>query len=89
LHNWLLEIDGLDEHWDLDIHANWAQDLGIIDQQDLDQYVIPFACWRSNNSSLDRCYDTSGMGNGIDRILNRNQNDGNDELDARATEKYT
>jgi hypothetical protein len=78
LHNWLLEIDGLDEHWDLGILVDWERELGQIDQQDLDQYVIPFACRRLNNPSLDRRYDTSGMGHGIDRIPNRIQNDGND-----------
>jgi hypothetical protein len=75
LHNWLLEIDGLDEHWDLVIPADWEGELGHTDQQDLDQYVIPFACRRLNNPSLDRRYDTSVMGDGSDRIPIRNQID--------------
>ena len=57
LHNWLLEIDGLDEHWENGVPSSWEGESGQFRAGD-----TPFA--------INRLYDTSAMGAGIDRIHN-------------------
>lgn len=57
LHNWLLEVDGLDEPWD--------GQLGNIDTDDLSS--VPFALRRLASPSAVRNFDLSGMGPGRDR----------------------
>lgn len=54
LHNWLLEVDGLDQPWD--------GALGDVDTDDLES--IPFALRRLASPAEHRNYDTSGMGAG-------------------------
>ena len=49
-HNWLLEVDGLDEPWE--------GALGEVDAEDLE--VVPFALRRLASPSECRNYDTSG-----------------------------
>ena len=54
LHNWLLEVDGLDQPWD--------GALGDVDADDLEN--VPFALRRLASPAECRNYDTSGMGAG-------------------------
>lgn len=54
LHNWLLEVDGLNEPWD--------GVLGEVDAEDLE--TTPFALRRLASPSEYRNYDTSGIGPG-------------------------
>ena len=51
LHNWLLEIDGLDEHWENGVPSSWEGESGQFLAGD-----TPFA--------INRLYDTSAMGAG-------------------------
>jgi Plant transposon protein len=71
LHNWLLDVDGLDENWGIGLPTAWEGELGHLDQHYLDKHVTPFACCWLNNPSLGRRsgrYNTSGVGRGIDRM---------------------
>ena len=56
LHNWLLEVDGLNGEWN-----------GEIGLHDFDETTtnIPFALRRLNSTSSLREYDSSGMGPGF------------------------
>jgi hypothetical protein len=55
LHNWLLEVDGLDQPWD--------GSLGQFDSEDCD---LPSALGRLTSPAQARTYDTSGNGRGDD-----------------------
>ena len=59
LHNWLLEIDGLDGEWDGSI--------GLHDARDVVRH-LPFALQRLREGCDLRLFDTSGLGPGDDRI---------------------
>lgn len=63
LHNYLLEIDGLDSKWD------WTGELGEHEERDIRN--VP-ALSRLNNLAAARKYDSSGMGHGNDRIEDNN-----------------
>ena len=59
LHNWLLEIDGLD--------GDWEGSIGLHDARDVLQH-LPFALQRLQADGDLRSYDSSGIGPGDDRI---------------------
>ena len=65
LHNWLLEIDGLDSQWEAGARSDWEGELGQHDSQDV--HFIPTAIDRLLNPAEARNYDTSGIGPGDDR----------------------
>ena len=48
LHNWLLEVDGLDEKWDVGVLSDWQGDAGVHDETD---GVTTRALERLNNPS--------------------------------------
>jgi hypothetical protein len=68
LHNWLLEIDGLDEKWIEGVSSDWEGDLGNFDSAEDVQENIPFALRRLHGTQPLRNYDASGMGPGNDRF---------------------
>jgi hypothetical protein len=59
LHNWLLEVDGLDGEWDGHISMHDARD--VLNH-------IPFALQRLHEGWDPRTYDASGLGPGDDRL---------------------
>lgn len=59
LHNWLLEIDGLD--------GDWEGQIGLHDTRDVMQH-LPFAVQRLHDGWDPRTFDASGLGPGDDRI---------------------
>jgi len=66
LHNWLLEIDGLDAGWQsriLPLTSEWEGNLGEVDCEGLTQNVILLT---TAGALQPRNYDTSGMGTGDD-----------------------
>jgi hypothetical protein len=62
LHNWLLEIDGLDEEWDCGAASDWEGELGELGISDLQKHVTVL-----EGQVVEQSYDTSGMGAGSDR----------------------
>lgn len=60
LHNWLLEVDGLDARWEEGVRSDW--DVGACDEEDM----IPDAVARLRHPVKQRNYDLSGMGAGSD-----------------------
>lgn len=78
LHNLLLEVDGLDNKWEDRIVSEWQGALGEHDNAE----AMPQAIRRLLTPAQARNYDTSGMGNGTDRIcVNHNQQDTNNQQD--------
>ena len=66
LHNWLLDIDGLDLKWENGVRSDWEGPLGYHDSFDVENYV-PFAIQRLAVVCPDaRTFDSSGMGEGDD-----------------------
>ena len=62
LHNWLLEIDGLDADWDsqtLPTVSDWEGEMGQIDTKGLSPNVLQLA---TSHELRPRNYNTSGMG---------------------------
>ena len=59
LHNWLLEVDGLDGEWDGHISMHDARD--VLNH-------IPFALQHLHEGWDPRTYDASGLGPGDDRL---------------------
>jgi hypothetical protein len=61
LHNMLLDVDSLDEHWSAGIPSDWAGDLGRFDGDDtyLATNLIPMAIQCLNDPDAIRNYDTS------------------------------
>ena len=39
-HNWLLEIDGLDEKWESGVPSDWEGELGMQDQLDAAHHIL-------------------------------------------------
>ena len=69
LHNWLLEIDGLDAGWQsqiLTVPSKWEGDLGEVDCKGLPQNVLLLT---TAGALPPHNYDTSGMGTGDDLNL--------------------
>ena len=69
LHNWLLEVDGLDEKWESGVPSEWEGELGDQDDEDIEHYGEPFALQRLHSPAARRQYDTSGIGVGKDGIV--------------------
>ena len=73
LHNWLLEVDGLDERWQDGVASDWE-----VSNEDTDDDVTstsdtPGALLRLRHPVRQRNYnDTSGMGPGDDVLLTEN-----------------
>ncbi|KAG7342192.1 DDE superfamily endonuclease [Nitzschia inconspicua] len=70
LHNWLLEVDGLDKSWNSGVPSEWQGDLGKHD--DCDVRYIPRPIRRLLSPQQRRNYDTSGMGIGGDMMKEQN-----------------
>ena len=72
LHNWLLEIDGLDNQWEAGIPSDWEGELGNLDADDVQAYASNFALRRlhqtpEGSEGLDLCHhNTSGVGQAND-----------------------
>jgi hypothetical protein len=72
LHNWLLEIDGLNEAWtgeqvaDSTAESDWLGELGDHDFDDISRDSVPNAILRLSNNLTVRNFDSSGMGPGSD-----------------------
>ena len=70
LHNWLLDIDGLDEVWTDGVSASasdWTGEMGMHDFEGVGT-EIPNAIARLSTNLEPRSYDLSGMGPGEDAI---------------------
>jgi hypothetical protein len=69
LHNWLLEVDGLDDEWQGGVSSDWESEMGLHDPEDVTHYIPPAAIARLNATAQvsPRHYDASGMGAGDDR----------------------
>jgi hypothetical protein len=65
LHNWLLDIDGLDETWG----SEWEGELGQHCSQDVQKYLGAEQLRRISGHLEARNYDSSGMGRGNDAIM--------------------
>ena len=69
LHNWLLDVDGMDNAWVKGMHvSDWQGRAGELDTADLPMAVRNL---HSSNPILDRHYDLSGMGRGNDVPLRK------------------
>jgi hypothetical protein len=65
LHNWLLEINGLDDKWQGGVPSDWESELGLHNLDDATEYAPVAALSRLNARHLSaRHYDASGMGPG-------------------------
>jgi hypothetical protein len=82
LHNWLLEVDGLDEKWESGVPSEWEGELGDQDDEDIEHYGEPFALQRLHSPAARRQYDTSGIGVGKDGIMS-------DEEECNTTNTYS
>ncbi|KAI2512197.1 Plant transposon protein [Fragilaria crotonensis] len=73
LHNWLLEVDGLDEHWENGVASDWEGELGMHSAEDAlllasrPSSQQPFAMQRLNSRQI-RQYDSSGIGPGPGQV---------------------
>jgi hypothetical protein len=59
LHNWLLEVDGLDERWEEGVRSPWEGELGQYEEEDIE--LIPQNIRRRLTPDELRIYDSSGM----------------------------
>jgi hypothetical protein len=66
LHNWLLEIDGLDDKWEQGVPSSWEGELGNFEEGDVRHYALPSAIQTLNSTAEFRNFDLSGMGAGDD-----------------------
>lgn len=86
LHNFLLEVDGLDKRWQNGVHTSyWEGEAGEFDSDDVALVARigqPDAIRRLLNPALRRGYDTSAMGAGDDLDMDYDINSqGNFEQD--------
>jgi hypothetical protein len=58
LHNWLLEVDGLDINWEEGNASDWEGELGNHDLQDVNVY-LPFAVARLMSPAEMRAFDVA------------------------------
>jgi len=58
LHNWLLEVDGLDKQWEEGVPSDWQGSLGNNDADECRRHA-PFAIHRLNNPQLERFGSTN------------------------------
>lgn len=68
LHNWLLEIDGLNAEWgEVSMpDSDWLGELGDTDLEDVRQELVPWSIVRLSQRLDPRTLDLSGMGPGAD-----------------------
>lgn len=69
LHNWLLEVDGLDCKWDNGVEtvsSEWEGPLGECDPEAVRRHAHPAAIERLHSPAAFRDFDLSGMGVGDD-----------------------
>ena len=80
LHNWLLEIDGLNAKWsEVSMPgSDWEGDLGDCDFEGING-SIPWSLARLSQHLEPRTLDLSGMGPGIDVCEQRMQPDPEDD----------
>jgi hypothetical protein len=79
LHNWLLEVDGLDKHW----QSDWVGDMGNLDYRDLPSGV------QAAILAVNNRYDTSRMGYGNDRsVEDTNDDEFDDDNRVIATDSH-
>jgi hypothetical protein len=64
LHNWLLEIDGLDDKWTEGEASEWEGDLGIFDSTEEVMENVPFDIQHLHGTQPLHNYDASGIGVG-------------------------
>lgn len=73
LHNWLLEVDGLDEKWQEGASSPWEGELGQYDEEDIQ--LIPENIRRRLTPDELRMYDSSGTRN----LRENNESDSEDD----------
>jgi DDE superfamily endonuclease len=61
LHNWLLDIDGLDSEWENGVPSDWEGEMGEHDLTDVLQYSVPAIDMLNSTAELVG-YDSSGIG---------------------------
>ena len=66
LHNWLLEVDGLDDRWEQGVPSTWEGELGDFEEGDVRTHAAPSAIQTLNSPAEFRNFDLSGMGAGND-----------------------
>lgn len=71
LHNWLLEVDGLNREWTgeetaMCLESDWLGELGAHDFSGVTRSNIPNSIMRLSNNLTNRNFDESGMGPGAD-----------------------
>ncbi len=70
LHNWLLEVDGLNETWVGGIRqftCDWDREMGSLEFDGV-RVEVPNALARLSRNLDPRNYDSSGMGSGLDVV---------------------
>jgi hypothetical protein len=79
LHNWLLNVDGLNVRWNSGVPSDWEGELGQHDHRDVLRHAVPNAIRNLQSPAELRRYDGSGLGVGVtygndvdDEILMRN-----------------
>ena len=71
--NWLLEVDGLDDHWENGIASDWEGELGMHSAEDVLPLASrllsqqPFAMQRLNSRQI-RQHDSSGIAPGPGQV---------------------
>jgi len=81
LHNWLLEVDGLDEQWSKGNESQWQGDMGLHDDDDIERIR---SVERLHNPGEARNFDSSGMGYGSDFMEDDNDTDENSIMEQSA-----
>ena len=74
LHNWLLEVDGLDEQWSMGNESHWQGEMGWHDNDDIERIR---SVERLHNPDEARNFDSSGMGYGSDFMEDEKDTDEN------------
>jgi hypothetical protein len=71
LHNYFLELDGLDETWESGLPSDWLGEVGEHNSLDVHQYcpsAVSLLLTPYEGHEAKRRYGTSGMGAGSDRL---------------------
>jgi hypothetical protein len=79
LHNWLLEVDGLDEQWQEGVRSPWEGELGQFEEEDFQ--LIPEEIRNRLTPDKLRMYDLSGMHHGADYERDPENDDEEEELE--------
>jgi hypothetical protein len=74
LHNWLLEVDGLDDKWEQGVPSSWEGELRNFEEGDFCNNTLPPVIKMLNSPAKFKKVDFSGMGAGddIDETLSPN-----------------